>query len=171
MSRYRPKGLAKGVGFQRPTASGLRASSPRPDQGGIVETLIQASFISGSSLSCIAPESGFDRRRLAQALAIANPTTPASAGACPAPVPSHASARSADAAASHEPSAPTRPSARRGWSAYADDGGRSEFPLEPPSFAPEGEVRKNASSAAADLAVALQLFRVSQAFSGARRRL
>lgn len=174
MSRCRPLVLAEGVGFQRPTpiASSLRASSPRLEQGGRVETLIRGIYIRAS---CSTPQSGFDCFRLAPPDGSANPTTPASAdgdrslSVAPPPVPSVATAPSADAVVSHVPAAPARPLARRRWSAYADDSGRSAFPLGPPSFAPEGPPAKRASISLESLAVPLRSNRPSQAFSWARR--
>lgn len=150
MRKCRPKGLAESIGFQWPTLrptppSSLRASSPRHEQGGRVETLMRRSWLSASCCSLLQPQSSFDCRRLAPANASANPTTPASAArdprlsSGPLPVPSvPTSCRDlADAASSHVRQAgPTRLSARRVWSAYAADMGRSEFPLEPPSLAP-----------------------------------
>lgn len=158
MSRCRPQVLAKGVGFQRPTpsASSPRASSPWPEQGGSVKTLIQRTLSRPRNSAVSPPQSGFNRRRLAPLGGSANPTTPASAGLrrfATRPVPSGLRP-SADAAGSHVPAALTHPLARRRWSAYADDVGRSAFPLEPPSFAPKGlpatraQISWNGSSAA-----------------------
>jgi hypothetical protein len=182
MIRCWPVVRADRVGFRWPTvatsgdASSIRASSPRTDQGGSLKTLMQADSVSERTSCGIAPQSGFDCRRLAPATASANPTTPASAGAdcslrfAPAPVPSSASADSADAGASHVLFAPTRSPSRRRWSAYADDSGRSEFPLEPPSFAARWWAVPRPFRGL-DLPVVLQPFCVSQAFSGARRHL
>lgn len=175
--RYGPKVLAEGVGFHWPTvltASGRRASSPCPDQGGNLKALMQANFVSKSAPLVIALQSRFDRRRLAQAVAFANPTTPASAVAdfrptvSPAAVPSPLCG-SADAGGSHETSSPTRAPTSRWWSAYADDGGRSEFPLEPPSFASLRRTAKRSLIDWKDSVVALPHFRVSQARSRAGR--
>ena len=181
-----PLVLTVGVGFQWPTlgpspisppTSRLRASSPRLDQGGIVKTLMQgASLLLESNYSVSTPQSGFDRRRLASAFAFAAPTTPASAGpetSLPVilgPVPSLVP-HSADAAASHVPLAPTRTTASRVWSAPADDDGeRSEFPLEPPSFALwRRPALKRAITNYQDLSVALLCDRQSLAISGPRR--
>ena len=173
MSRCGPKVLAEAAGFQRPTVSlGLR-----PGQGGSVKALMQAAFRSGpASAEVGTPQSGFDRRRLATPEGSANPTTPASAaGDCslrfaPPTVPSPALAGSADATVSHVPAAPTRPAARRWWSAYADDGGRSEFPLEPPSFAPGWWPVKRASISLDGSSAALRSKRPSEALPEARRR-
>lgn len=155
MSRCRPKVLAERVGFQWPTpiASSPRASSPRLEQGGRLETLIRGIYFQAS---CLTPQSGFDCRRLAPPSGSTNPTTPASAvderslPLSSPPVPSVAAAPSADAGVSHVPAAPARPLARRRWSAYADDSGRLAFPLEPPSFAPEGEPAKRAAISSDD---------------------
>lgn len=174
---YGPKVLAEGVGFHWPTvacASGLRAFSPCPDQGGSLKALMQADFVSGLNDVVIAPQSRFDRRRLVQANAFTNPTTPASAVAdfrpsvSPAPVPSPLCG-SADAGGSHVPAAPTRAPASRWWSAYADDGGRSEFPLEPPSFAALRMTAERSLIHWNDSVVALPRIRVSQARSWAGR--
>ena len=150
MTRCRPRGLAESVGFRWPTlgaASALRTSSPRTDQGGSVKASCRPTFLSEFRCAVVAPQSDFDRRRFAPADASANPTTPASAGddsslsVAPPPVPSPPDGVSADAVAEHEPAAPTRTPASRWWSAYTDDVGRSEFPLDkPPSFAPQGPV-------------------------------
>ncbi len=175
LARSWPLVWSLGVGLQWPTLphtaplSSLRASSPSLDQGGIVKTLMQASFSSKErTVIVLTPQSGFDRRRLA----VANPTTPASAAGdfrlsdSPPSVPSLCSA---DAAGSQVPLAPTRSSPSRVWSAYADDGERSAFPLEPPSFALFGwrPRYRGAFASLENLAVALPLFRVSQAFSRA----
>jgi hypothetical protein len=179
MSRCRPQGLAETVGFQRPTLTGAfgslasspRASSPRLEQGGRLETLIQRTSYPTVCIEDCSPQSGFDRRRLAPPNGSANPTTPASAGhrrLATRPVPSGLSP-SADAAGSHVPAAPTHPLARRRWSAYADDGGRSAFPLEPPSFAPEGLPATRASISLISAPVVLRSHRPLAAFSGPRR--
>jgi hypothetical protein len=134
------------VGFHKPTArlvrphiaSSSRASSPPLDQGGRLENLMQGIWQQRghSPHNRVSTVVG-----LAQAYAFANPTTPASAVddrrplVAPSTVPAGLRPL-ADAGGSQVPAAPTRPPARRGWSAYADDSGRSEFPLEPPSFAP-----------------------------------
>ncbi len=145
---YGPKEWAKTVGFHKPTvrparphiASSSRASSPPLDQGGRLENLMQGIWQQRGH----SPHNRFSTVvGLAQAFALANPTTPASAvdDRRPLVLPSTVPAGlrpTADAGGSQVPSAPTRPPARRGWSAYADDSGRSEFPLEPPSFAPGG---------------------------------
>ena len=158
---------AERVGFQWPTpgyASGQRASSPRPDQGGSVKASCRPTFISGSCRLEVAPQSDFDRRRFTQSDAFANPTTPASAVAN-APVPSPLCG-SADAGGSHVPLAPTRSPSSRWWSAYTDDdGGRSEFPLEPPSFASLWWASQRPFIGLKDSIVALPLTRVSQALS------
>ena len=174
MSRCGPKVLAERVGFQWPTlnASRLWASSPRLEQGGRLETLIRGIY----SRACgSTPQSGFDCRRLAPPSGSTNPTTPASADderslslASPS-VPSVASAPSADAVVSHVPAAPTRPLARRGWSACADDSGRSAFPLEPPSFAPEGEPAKRAAISPDHALAVLRSIQPSADLSTARR--
>lgn len=164
--RYGPKVLAEGAGFHWPTvafASGLRASSSCPDQGGSLKALMQADSVSKVVAWVIALQSRFDRRRLAQAVAFANPTTPASA-VTDATVPSPYSG-SADAGCSHVTSSPTRSPASRWWSAYADDGGRSEFPLEPPSFASLWRTAKRSLIDWKGSVVALPPFRVSQARS------
>ncbi len=161
MTRCRPKVWAERVGFQWPTphASSRRASSPRLEQGGRLETLIRGIWMQAS---CLTPQSGFDCRRLAPPGGFTNPTTPASADVdhslslAPPPVPSVAAAPSADARVLHVPAAPARPFARRRWSAYADDSGRSAFPLEPPSVAPEGEPAERASISLGGLAVAFR---------------
>lgn len=108
------------------------------DQGGTLENLMQGIWQHPSH----SPHNRFSTVVvLASANALANPTTPASAVddrrplVAPSTVPAGLRPL-ADAGGSQVPSAPTRPPARRGWSAYADDSGRSEFPLEPPSFAP-----------------------------------
>lgn len=183
MSRCGPKVLAEGVGLQWPTAgafgslaSSPRASSPRLDQGGSVKTLIRGFCFRTPDPSRLAftLHSGFDRRRLAPPTGSANPTTPASAVGdrsplfAPPTVPAGLRPL-ADAGVSHVPSAPTRPAARRWWSAYADDSGRSAFPLEPPSFAPEWWPAERASISLEDLAVVLRSIRASVALSGARR--
>jgi hypothetical protein len=165
-----PMVRAEGTGFRRPTVSlGLR-----PGQGGSVKALMQAAF--GLRPAAVgAPQSGFDRRRLATPDGSANPTTPASAAgdtslslATPS-VPSPSG--SADAAVSHVPAAPTRLAARRRWSACADDGGRSEFPLGPPSFAPGWWPVKRASISLESLdgsSVALRFLRTATALTEAR---
>ncbi len=182
MSGCRPKLLADGVGFQRPTvgaagsvASSLRASSPCLDQGGSVKTLIRGICPHPSiPQPAFTPQSDFDCRRLASPAGSTNPTTPASAvgdrslSFAPPTVPSGLRLL-ADATVSHVPAAPTRPAARRRWSAYADDSGRSEFPLEPPSFAPEWWPARRALMLDA-LLVALRSIRVSEAISRPRSR-
>jgi hypothetical protein len=172
MKKCRPKGWAESIGFQWPTpgqASSPRASSPRPDQGGSVKPSCRPTFVSEFGLIEVAPQSDFDRRRLASSNAFANPTTPASAVAS-ATVPSPPASGSADAGGSHETRSPTRAPTSRVWSASADDdGGRSEFPLEPPSFAAQWWAVKRPSSDWKDSAVDLPLFRVSQALSRRRR--
>ena len=142
---YWPKEWAKTVGFHKPAvrparphiASSSRALSPPLDQGGRVENLMQG----------IWPQRGHSPHNrlstvvgLASASCLADPTTPAAAVVDPIGSPTVPSGLrpSADAGVSQVPTAPTRPLARRGWSAHADDSGRSEFPLEPPSFAPGG---------------------------------
>jgi hypothetical protein len=136
MKRCRPQVLAKGVGFQWPTAgafgspaSSSRASSPPLDQGGTLENLMQGIWQHRSH----SPHNRFSTVVvLASSCGLANPTTPASAVGdrrplvAPSTVPSGLCPL-ADAGGSQVPPAPTRPPARRGWSAYADDGGRSEF--------------------------------------------
>ena len=175
--KYWPKVLAEGVGFHWPTvacASGRRASSPCPDQGGSLKALMQADFVSEIVQAVIAPQSRFDRRRLASSDAFANPTTPASAVAdfrpsvSPAPVPSPLCG-SADAGGSHVTPSPTRSPSSRWWSAYADDGGRSEFPLEPPSFASLWWAVIRPAIDWKRPIVALPLARVSQALSSPGR--
>jgi hypothetical protein len=163
MTNCGPKVLAKGIGFQRPTpnASSPRASSPRLEQGGRLETLIRGISFEVPFLSAFSPQSAFDCRRLASTDGLANPTTPASAGLRPVP-----SVPSADAAGSHVPAAPTHPLARRRWSAYADDSGRLAFPLEPPSCAPEGRAATRPTIALNSSSAALRSVRGSSAFSG-----
>jgi hypothetical protein len=153
MRRCRPKGWAESIGFRWPTlwptpTSRLRASSPRHEQGGRVETLMRRSYFEASCREDFQPQSGFDGRCLASTKRLANPTTPASAGRDPRlssgrlPVPSarHPAVASADAASSHfRQVGTTRHCAKRVWSAYAADPGRSEFPLGPPSLAPHTE--------------------------------
>ena len=140
---YWPKGWAKTVGFHKPAVrpvrphitSSSRASSPPLDQGGRVENLMQGIWQQRSH----SPHNRFSTVvGLASSSVLANPTTPAAAVVDPFGPPTVPSGLrpSADAGVSQVPTAPTRPLARRGWSAYADDSGRSEFPLEPPSFAP-----------------------------------
>ena len=173
MNRYRPKGWAESVGFRWPIpggASGQRASSPQPDQGGSVKASCRPTSAFGNLVKVVALQSDFDRRRFASSVAFANPTTPASAVAdlrpsvSPAAVPSPAVAGSADAGGSHVPAAPTRAPARRWWSAYTDDdGGRSEFPLEPPSFAPLWWAVSRPLVVLNDSTAALPSLRVSQA--------
>jgi hypothetical protein len=173
-SRSRPKGLAKRVGFRWPTpkrafpalTSSPRASSPRLEQGGRREILIQGICFHASCISAFTPQSASACRRLATPRGYANPTTPASAGLRPVP-----SVPSADAAGSHVPAAPTHPLARRRWSAYADDSGRSAFPLEPPSFAPEGAAATRPAISRKDATVAFRSLRLSQAALRARRGL
>jgi hypothetical protein len=167
LSRSRPKVLAKALGFRWPTpqASSSRASSPLLEQGGRLEILIQGICFEASCLSPFTPQSSFDCRRLASTDGLANPTTPASAGLRPVP-----SVPSADAAGSHVPTAPTHPLARRRWSAYADDSGRSAFPLGPPSFAPEGVAAPRPAISRKDASVAFRSIRLSQAVLRARRR-
>lgn len=170
MSWYRLIVWAERIGFQWPTpgdASGQRASSPRPDQGGSVKASCRPTFVSERSGLEVAPQSDFDRRRFAASYAFANPTTPASAVAN-APVPSPLCG-SADAGGSHETSSPTRSPASRWWSAYTDDGVRSEFPLEPPSFAYLWWAVERPPIDWKDSTVALPLFRVSQSLSRAGR--
>lgn len=176
-TRYGPKVWAEAIGFHWPTvldASGLRASSPCPDQGGSLKALMQADFVYGLNDVVIAPQSRFDRRRLATAGAFANPTTPASAVAdfrppvSPAAVPSLLRC-SADAGGSHVTLSPTPSPASRWWSAYADDGGRSEFPLEPPSFASYGMTAPRSLYDWKDSVVALPLNHASQTHSRAGR--
>ena len=178
MIRSRPMLWAKGVGFHWPTvacASGRRASSPCPDQGGSVKASCRPTFVSGSFRLDVAPQSDFDRRRFTLSDTFANPTTPASAVAdfrpsvSPAPVPSPPAGGSADAGGSYVSSSPTRAPSSRWWSAYTDDGGRSEFPLEPPSFASLGWAVKRPSIDWKDSTVALPLVHVSQALSRAGR--
>lgn len=136
----------KGVGFHKPTVrrpsrphctTRQRALSPRLVQGGRFEILMQGIWPnrSHSPHNLISTVVG-----LATPIGSAHPTTPTStpvgrsrplgptgvpSGLCP----------SVDAGVSHVPVAPTRPLARWRWSAVADDRGRSEFPLVPPSFA------------------------------------
>ena len=140
---YCPKEWAKGAGFHKPTvrpvrphiASSSRALSPPLDQGGRLENLMQGIWQQRGH----SPHNRFSTVVvLASANVLANPTTPAAAVVDPFGPPTVPSGLrpSADAGVSQVPTAPTRPLARRGWSAYADDSGRSEFPLEPPSFAP-----------------------------------
>jgi hypothetical protein len=177
--RCRPMVWAEKVGFRWPTperASGQRASSPRPDQGGIVKASCRPTFISGSSRLEVTPQSDFDRRRFTQSDAFANPTTPASAAAdlrpsvSPASVPSPPAGGSADAGGSHVPLAPTRAPSSRWWSAYTDDdGGRSEFPLEPPSFASLWWAVRRPSIDWKDSIVTLPLTHVSRALSSPGR--
>lgn len=171
MKRGRPLVWSEAVGFQWPTlgdASSHQASSPRPDQGGSVKASCRPTIVSGCWRIVVDPQSDFDRRRLATSRAFANPTTPASAVAN-APVPSPYSG-SADAGGSHVPAAPTRAPTSRWWSASADDdGGRSEFPLEPPSFAALWWAVARPSISLQDSEVALPIFRVSQALSRAGR--
>lgn len=171
MRRGRPLVWAAAVGFQWPTvrdASGHRASSPQPDQGGSVKASCRPTFASEIWRIVVAPQSDFDRRRLATSLAFANPTTPASAVTC-VPVPSPYSG-SADAGGSHVPLAPTRAPTSRWWSASADDdGGRSEFPLEPPSFATLWWAVSRPLISLDSSEPALPPCRVSQALSRARR--
>lgn len=170
------------VGFQWPTpppwpttqASRLRASSPRPDQGGISKPSYGGSAPHSSpSPGAFTPQSGFACRRLASLDHFANPTTPASAAGDVRPSdspPSVPSLCSADAAGSQVPLAPTRSSTSRVWSAYADDRERSAFPLEPPSFALRWRPRFGGAFASLEnSSVALRHFRVSQAFSEAGR--
>ncbi len=105
-------------------------------------------------------------RRLAPPSGSANPTTPASAVLRTVP-----SVPSADAAGSHVPAAPTHPLARRRWSAYADDSGRSAFPLGPPSFAPEGVPRPDGAAIShKDASVAFRSIEAAQVLLRARRR-
>jgi len=183
MSRCRPKVLAERVGFQWPTVEGaegsltssLRASSPRLEQGGRVKTLIRGVCSAPVAHAAFTPQSGFDCRRLAPPDGSTTPTTPASAGVdrslslAPPPVPSVAAAPSAAAEASHVPAAPARPLARRRWSAYADDSGRSAFPLRPPSFAPEGWPAERAFISSDDAAIAFRQIHVSLTPSAPRR--
>ncbi len=180
MRRCRPMVWAESIGFRWPTperASGQRASSPRPDQGGSVKASCRPTFVSGSCRLEVAPQSDFDRRRFTQSDAFANPTTPASAAAdlrpsvAPASVPSPPIGGSADAGGSHETSSPTRAPSRRWWSAYTDDGGRSEFPLEPPSFASLWWAVSRPSIDSKDSTVALPPIRVSQTLSRAGRSM
>jgi hypothetical protein len=182
-----PKVLPATVGYRKPTVDGAcrsiasvrRASSPRPEQGGRVETLMQRSWLSTSCASLLQPQSGFDGRRLASTSGLANPTTPASAGrdprlsSGPLPVPSarHPADASAVAAVSHMPAASIRLSARRVWSAYAADPGRSEFPLEPPSLAPRRKPLPGASMLLNDSLVASRPSLHSGTLSGPRRAL
>ena len=173
-SRPRPKVLAKGVGFRWPTpiASSPRASSPRLEQGGSLETLIRGICFQASCLSPFTPQSSFDCRRAAPPRGSANPTTPAPAGHrrfATRPVPSGLRP-SADAAGSHVPAAPTHPLARRRWSAYADDSGRSAFPLGPPSFAPQGVAAERPAISSHDASVAFRSISLSQAALRARKR-
>lgn len=141
MSRYWPMVLAKGVGYQWPTPrdSNHRASSPRLEQGGSVEILIQGIWPAADHSP---------RNRISTVVGLAtpgrsaHPTAPLFAGVVrswprgPSPVPL-GRCPSANAWASQVPSAPTRRPARGVRSADADDKGRSEFPLGPPSFAPQ----------------------------------
>jgi hypothetical protein len=179
--RCRPMVWAESIGFRWPTpgyASGQRASSPRPDQGGSVKASCRPTFVSGCSRLEVAPQSDFDRRRFTQSDAFANPTTPASAAAdlrpsvASASVPSPPTGGSADAGGSHVPLAPTRAPSRRWWSAYTDDdGGRSEFPLGPPSFASRWRASERPLIGFKDSTVALPLIRVPQALSRAGRNV
>jgi hypothetical protein len=174
-TRCRPMVWAESIGFRWPTpgnASGQRASSPRPDRGGIVKASCRPTFVSGSCRLEVAPQSDFDRRRFTQSDAFANPTTPASAAAdfrpsvSPASVPSPPAGGSADAGGSHVTPSPTRSPTSRWWSAYTDDdGGRSEFPLEPPSFASLWWTAMRPFIVLKDSTVAFPLVRVSQAHS------
>jgi hypothetical protein len=178
MKRRRPMLWAESIGFQWPTrgnASGQRASSPRPDQGGSVKASCGPTFVSGSYRLKVAPQLDFDRRRFTQSGAFANPTTPASAIAdfrpsvAPALVPSPLCC-SADAGGSHVTSSPTRSPSSRWWSVYTDDdGGRLEFPLEPPSFASLWWAVPRPSIDWKDSVVALPFTHVSQARSSPGR--
>ena len=143
---YWPLEWPKGVGFHKPAVrrpgrphytTRQRALSPRLVQGGSIEILMQGIWPNRSHsphnlLSIVVG--------LTPPCGSTHPTTPTStlidhsrplgptrvpSGLCP----------SVDAGVSQVPVAPARPTARWRWSAVADDRGRSEFPLEPPSFA------------------------------------
>jgi hypothetical protein len=187
---FGPRGLAEGVGHQRPTAgprmtrlpSSQRASSPGLEQGGRGKSLIQRirpeadeRVRPNAHYEQDSPQSSLTCRRLAPPKVSANPTTPASAsgdssqGLAPPLVPSVDGAQSADAEAEHVPAAPTRLSGRRVWSASADDSGRSVFPLEPPSFAPEGGAAVRLAVSSQDATVAFRSIRPIETISGAWR--
>ena len=130
--------LAYGIGFHKPIAatagrlaSPARASSPPGDQGGIIEALMEGSLNTISiELAVGTPQSHFDVvcwRYFPEGAP--SPSRPPP----PPPAPLRALAVGGG---SHVPSAPTRPSARRVWSADADDCGRPAFLLEPPSGHP-----------------------------------
>jgi hypothetical protein len=126
-----PLRLSSGPGFHKPIArarrepSPARASSPRDEQGGMADLLIEGICHAGREgrREAFTPESSASVVGLSAWAS--DPTTPASAAnAVPLAI------ASADAGPSLAHTAPARVPARRWWSAHADDGGRSAFPLD-----------------------------------------
>jgi hypothetical protein len=147
LSYYWPLRWPAAVGFHKPTPQAarrrstpsLRTSSRRLGQGGRVETIMQGIWPRGghSPHNLVSTVVGLEP--LPYGLPFSNPTTPAAAVVDPCgspPVPSGLRP-SADAGVSLVPAALAPPTARRWWSAYADDWGRSAFLLEPPSSRPK----------------------------------
>jgi hypothetical protein len=176
MKHCKPQVLAEGVGRRWPAPSGPQASSPRAsspqlEQGGTLENLMQGIWQHHS-------HSPHNRLSTVVVLALpngfANPTTPAPAiddrrpPVAPSTVPSGL-CPSADAWGSQVPATPTRPIAGRGWSAYADDSGRSAFPLEPPSSAPRRWSFQGRTSLSDGQSAVQETRRLSTAGSAARR--
>jgi hypothetical protein len=140
--KFRLAALASALGFHKPRAredygawdsSCLRASSARHEQGGsLASSWRESDRDNGHSppnrrpavVGLAAPPYG---------LPSTDPTTRPSAGVtpCVTPVPSLAIALSADGLGRHVPLAPTVLTAKRGWSAPADNRHGSEFPLDP----------------------------------------
>ena len=119
--------LASRVGFHKPRVearrepSPTRASSPRSEQGGSLDLLIGGICFQGIEYLS-SPESSANVVGLSAGAS--DPTTPASVAIA---IPS---LRSADAVLSLVPLAPAPALAWRWWSAHADDGAGSAFPLD-----------------------------------------
>ena len=133
-----PVRLAKASGFHKPypsrrqnqrlAPSRPRASSPRHEQGGTLASSSRESARADAHSSPNRQPAVVGLAAPPYGLPSANPTTRPSAGVPPVP---SSPCSSADADGRHVPSAPTALTAKRGWSAYADNRARSEFPLDP----------------------------------------